>query len=50
MLDTLIRGLAMALGLGALPAAAQADTLPDWLAIHGQGTFVLQGTPGFRNP
>lgn len=24
--------------------------LPAWLAVHGQGTFTLQGTPGFRSP
>src|ERR1700749_5127104 len=24
--------------------------LPDWLAVHGQGTFTLQGTPGFHSP
>jgi len=24
--------------------------LPDWLAVHGQGTFTLQGTPGFPSP
>jgi len=35
---------------GTLPAAAQADTLPDWLALHGQATFTLQGTPGFDSP
>lgn len=50
MIHKLMRGLGMSLGLGVLPAAASADVLPDWLAIHGQGTFVLQGTPGFRDP
>ncbi len=50
MIRELTCGLAMALGLGILPAAANADMLPDWLAVHGQGTFVLQGTPGFRSP
>jgi len=35
---------------GTLPAAAQADALPDWLALHGQATFTLQGTPGFDSP
>lgn len=36
------------------PGAALADDglpgLPDWLAVHGQGTFTLQGTPGFPSP
>jgi len=35
---------------GMLPAAAHADALPDWLALHGQATFTLQGTPGFDSP
>jgi len=39
---------AVALGCIAMPAAAQ--QAPDWLAIHGQATFVLQGTPGFASP
>jgi len=40
----------------AVPVTAQAasssgsSVLPDWLAIHGQATFVLQGTPGFSAP
>jgi high affinity Mn2+ porin len=33
----------------ATPAWAK-DTLPDWLAVHGQTTFALQGTPGFSSP
>src|ERR1700743_1509559 len=39
----------------ALPAAARADDAPadtpsqSW-AVHGQATFVLQGTPGFPSP
>jgi high affinity Mn2+ porin len=34
------------------PALADDGTLglPDWLAVHGQGTFTLQGTPGFSSP
>ena len=36
--------------LAALPAAADADGLPNWLAVHGQATFTLQGTPGFDSP
>jgi len=32
----------------AAPLAAQG--LPDWLALHGQATFTLQGTPGFDSP
>src|ERR1700761_5284554 len=34
------------------PALADDGTLglPDWLAVHGQGTFTLQGTPGFPSP
>lgn len=31
-------------------AHAADPVLPDWLAIHAQGTFTLQGTPGFRDP
>lgn len=31
------------------PAPA-ADPLPDWLAVHGQATVTLQGTPGFASP
>jgi len=31
----------------ATPAVAQST---DWIALHGQGTFVLQGTPGFASP
>ena len=34
----------------ALPLAPACADLPDWVAIHGQGTFVLQGTPDFRSP
>jgi high affinity Mn2+ porin len=34
--------------LAATPGAAA--ELPDWVAVHGQGTFVLQGTPGFASP
>jgi high affinity Mn2+ porin len=37
-----------ALLLGAGPAVA--DILPDWLAVHGQSTFVLQGAPVFSAP
>src|ERR1700750_544563 len=36
-------------GTAALAEDAPA-LLPDWLAIHGQGTLVLQGTPGFSSP
>lgn len=39
---------------GAASTPALADDggigLPDWLAVHGQGTFTLQGTPGFPSP
>ena len=45
----LVGALAM-LALCAPPARADEGALPDWLAIHGQGTFVLQGTPGFGAP
>ena len=31
-------------------AADPAPLLPDWIALHGQATFVLQGTPGFASP
>jgi high affinity Mn2+ porin len=31
-------------------AADGTQGLPDWIAIHGQGTFTLQGTPGFSSP
>jgi len=34
----------------ALPLAAHAADGPDWLAVHGQATFTLQGTPGFDSP
>ena len=37
------------LALAACPASAE-DKLPDWLAVHGQATFTLQGTPGFASP
>jgi high affinity Mn2+ porin len=36
--------------VAAAPAAAVDGALPDWLAIHGQATIVLQGTPGFTSP
>jgi high affinity Mn2+ porin len=38
--------------LAAGPAYAADDNsfLPDWLAIHGQTTFTLQGTPDFPSP
>ncbi|WBO22148.1 carbohydrate porin [Sphingomonas abietis] len=47
--------LALIAGAVALvPVAGRAgDTaplLPNWLAVHGQATFVLQGTPGFSSP
>jgi high affinity Mn2+ porin len=38
------------LAAAALPATAYAGDLPDWLALHGQATFTLQGTPGFDSP
>jgi len=43
--------IALAALTGAAPALAE-DTLalPDWLAVHGQATFTLQGTPGFSSP
>jgi len=44
--------LAAVLTASSVPALA-GDTpigLPDWLAVHGQGTFTLQGTPGFSSP
>jgi high affinity Mn2+ porin len=36
----------------AAPSAAHADApaVPDWLAIHGQATFTLQGTSSFPSP
>jgi high affinity Mn2+ porin len=38
----------------AVPGMARADEgdipIPSWIAIHGQGTFTLQGTPGFGSP
>lgn len=44
-----------ALCLAASPL--QADTgdtadwsMPSWIAVHGQATFTLQGTPGFSSP
>jgi high affinity Mn2+ porin len=53
---TIIRTIVPALALIALatPAAVRADDTADtksqdW-AIHGQATFVLQGTPGFSSP
>jgi len=43
--------LGLTAGLLACPAMAQdALLIPDWLAIHGQSTFTLQGTPGFSSP
>ena len=35
--------------VAALPARAQ-DAAPDWLAVHGQATLTVQGTPGFASP
>ncbi len=47
----------LALAAGALlamagPARAADDNLglPNWLAVHGQGTFTLQGDPDFPSP
>jgi len=40
---------ALLLATLAEPAPA-ADPLPDWLAVHGQATVTLQGTPGFASP
>jgi high affinity Mn2+ porin len=34
----------------AAPAFADDGGAPQTFAIHGQGTFVLQGTPGFASP
>jgi high affinity Mn2+ porin len=49
-----IKALLIGIILTAICAPALADDgtlgLPDWLAIHGQGTFTLQGTPGFSSP
>jgi len=43
--------LASALVCIARPARADDIVpLPDWIAVHGQGTFTLQGTPGFASP
>lgn len=39
--------------LAVLPVAARADDAPaktEDVAIHGQATFVVQATPGFRSP
>ena len=43
-------GLALLAGAGSAHAGDGTPPLPEWLAIHGQATFVLQGTPGFRSP
>ena len=46
-------GLIVPLWLAVLPIAGHAadatPTIEDW-AVHAQGTFVLQGTPGFSSP
>ena len=42
-------GLASFLFAGAA-TAQDAPAVPDWLAVHGQATFTLQGTPGFTSP
>ncbi|UAK25364.1 carbohydrate porin [Sphingomonas nostoxanthinifaciens] len=41
---------ALAATAGSPACADDGALLPDWLALHGQGTFVLQGTPGFPSP
>jgi len=42
--------IARFLSLALLAAAPVRAALPDWLAVHGQATAVLQGTPGFASP
>ena len=51
----LVPGLSLGLLVGIVgttPAQAEdaASLLPNWLAVHGQATFTLQGTPGFSSP
>ncbi len=51
----LVPGLSLGLLVGIVgttPAQAEdaASLLPSWLAVHGQATFTLQGTPGFSSP
>ena len=42
---------AVGAGWGGAAVAGDAPVgLPDWLAVHGQATFTLQGTPGFASP
>ena len=36
--------------IAALVSARACAAAPDWLALHGQATFTLQGTPGFDSP
>ncbi len=49
-------GLSLGLlaGLASIAPAQAEDSasplLPGWLAVHGQATFTLQGTPGFSSP
>lgn len=48
---TLLIALGMLFAAPAPIHAADRDLgLPDWLAIHGQGTFTLQGAPDFHSP
>ncbi|MBN8809373.1 MAG: carbohydrate porin [Sphingomonas sp.] len=44
--------LVLASAILATPALADDDkaALPDWLAVHGQATVTVQGTPGFPSP
>ncbi len=43
------RRFALAAALAAATPAVAAE-LPEWVAVHEQATFVLQGTPDFRSP
>jgi high affinity Mn2+ porin len=54
MTPRLVYQAMLLLAAGALPGMARADggdiAIPDWIAVQGQGTFTLQGTPGFASP
>lgn len=52
MADRMLKTI-LTLCVAALPAVARADDPPataETFAVHGQATFVLQATPGFRSP
>jgi high affinity Mn2+ porin len=50
-IQRVLSAITLAAGILACPAYAEdTSSSPDWLAVHGQATLTLQGTPGLSSP